>query len=61
MFSFASVQIEDCEVEPFEGLSLVQTRINKLTVHNSVHLLKVRAARTGSVEHCYCHRIATVC
>ena len=36
------VQIDSCEVEPFEGLSVVQAQISKLTVHQSVHLLKVK-------------------
>ena len=36
------VQIDSCEVEAFEGLSVVQAQISKLTVHQSVHLLKVK-------------------
>ncbi|XP_068712690.1 nischarin-like isoform X2 [Montipora foliosa] len=38
--SLKTLEIDSCEVEPFEGLSVLQPNVTKLSVHNSVHLLK---------------------
>ena len=41
IFSTTVTQIDSCELEPFEGFSSLQSSLKKLSVHNSVHLLKV--------------------
>ncbi|KAK2571079.1 Nischarin [Acropora cervicornis] len=38
--SLKTLEIDSCELEPFEGFSSLQSSLKKLSVHNSVHLLK---------------------
>ena len=37
-------------MEPFEGLGYVQAHVEKLTVHHSVHLLKVSETRSKPMD-----------
>ena len=37
-------------MEPFEGLGYVQAHVEKLTVHHSVHLLKVSETKSKPMD-----------
>ena len=44
------IQIDSCDVEPFEGMGNIQDHVERLTVHHSVHLLKVSQTRRKPMD-----------